>query len=125
MQAGEQVLTDGQKTVRGRCGNSVSVDPLLPTLDAEPRPAAFDSIINPVSASRQGLDPAMSYLAPPNLTSSPLLPGPGATTFGGSGPGMTLPGVVTAGVPPSGGPAACLVTPNGINATWKSSGPSD
>ena len=111
LQAGEPILTDGQKTVRGRCGNRVSVDPLLPTLDIEPHPITFDSIINPVSASRQGLDPAMSYLAPPDVTSSPLLPGPGATTFGGSAPGMALPGVVTAGVPPSGGTAPVGGTP--------------
>jgi hypothetical protein len=113
LQAGEQVLTDGQRIVRGRCGNSVSVDPLLPTLDSEPRPAALDSIVNPVSASRQGLDPAMSYLAQPNLTSSSLMPGRGATTFGGSAPGMTLPGTVTAGVPPSGGTGPA-VTEHGL-----------
>jgi hypothetical protein len=119
LQAGEQVLTDGKRTVRCRCGNSVSVDPLLPTLDSEPRPAAFDSIINPASAGLQGLDPAMSYLAPPSLTSSPLMPGQSGAPFGGSpfgGPpaGIVLPGSVTSpGIPPSATGAPPVGTPPG------------
>ena len=95
LQAGEQVLTDGQTLVRGRCGNNISVDPLLPTLDNEPKPDVFDSIVAPLSTnSLVKLDPAHSYFTPQDLK-TPQGPGSGRT-FGN-------PSVGFAGPPPVGG----------------------
>ena len=65
IQAGEQIVTDGKTLVRGRCGNNISVAPLLPTLDNEPKPDVFDSIVAPgPSETVVKLDPAHSYFTP-------------------------------------------------------------
>ncbi len=42
LRAGEPVLTDGQTTIRARCGNAVSVAALGPALPDEPAPEQFD-----------------------------------------------------------------------------------
>src|SRR6185503_73029 len=39
---GEQVLSDGSVTIRGRCGNRLSDEPMQPTSDAEPPVQAFE-----------------------------------------------------------------------------------
>jgi hypothetical protein len=39
---GEQILTDGETTVRGRCGNRLSDTPMVPTSGQEPLPDVFD-----------------------------------------------------------------------------------
>ena len=46
LRQGESVLTDGQVTVRARCGNQVSEVPQVPVLSAafEPTPAEFDQL---------------------------------------------------------------------------------
>jgi hypothetical protein len=83
LQAGEQVVTDGQTLVRARCGNNVSVDPLLPTLDNEPKPEAFDAIVPPEAANTLvQLDPAHSYFTPNDLKTPQA--GSGRAPFGGS-----------------------------------------
>ena len=107
LEAGEQVLTDGQTLVRGRCGNNVSVDPLLPTLDNEPKPDVFDSIVDPLASStRVQLDPAHSYFTPRDLK-TPQDAGSGRT----------------AGNPPAGG-AFFGPPPTGGGTTGTPSGPS-
>jgi hypothetical protein len=40
---GERVLTDGRVTVRARCGNRVSEEPMQPTSEAEPPVQAFEN----------------------------------------------------------------------------------
>jgi hypothetical protein len=68
IQAGEQIVTDGKTLVRGRCGNNISVAPLLPTLDNEPKPDVFDSIVAPLAPNTLvQLDPAHSYFTPQDL----------------------------------------------------------
>jgi hypothetical protein len=44
IRSGETILTNGQTEIRARCGNCISMEPLLPTSDEEPDPAAFDAL---------------------------------------------------------------------------------
>ena len=68
LQPGEQVLTDGQTLVRGRCGNKISIAPLLPTLDNEPPPETFDLVVAPLfPTSMVRLEPGPSYFTPQSL----------------------------------------------------------
>lgn len=100
LSAGEQVLTDGQNTIRARCGNAVSLDPLLPTLDNEPKPETFDLTVAPLSASTgSSVDPKLQYFTPPHLTTQVPRPGGGGVPFGPPGYG----GTPSFGVPPVGG----------------------
>jgi hypothetical protein len=115
IQAGEQVLTDGKTIVRGRCGNNLSVAPLLPTLDNEPKPDVFDLIVLPLQPNTLvQLDPAHSYFTPRDLK-TPQVPGSGTgsglSSVGGF-PGPPPPGhgtPATLSTQPSGAP-----TPNGV-----------
>ena len=52
--AGETILTNGDTAIRGRCGNCISLEPMLPTADDEPDPAELDALLDddPVLASR-------------------------------------------------------------------------
>jgi hypothetical protein len=74
--------------VRGRCGNTACLS-IRPTLDSE---AASSALVDHQSGFGEsaGLDPAMSYSQPVDLVIVDA--GRGATTFGGSAPGLTLPG---------------------------------
>jgi hypothetical protein len=48
LNAGEKVLTDGTVTMRERCGNLISMDPLAPAMEgAEPAPPEFDMQVEP------------------------------------------------------------------------------
>ncbi len=73
LRQGESVLTDGQVTVRGRCGNQVSEVPQVPVLSAafEPTPAEFDQ---PVEL-RLPVPPDSVAALPPMLFAN--LPGAG------------------------------------------------
>jgi len=51
LHAGERVLSDGSVTIRGRCGNRLSDEPMLPTSDAEPPAEAFEDPAPPVAAA--------------------------------------------------------------------------
>ena len=44
IRSGETILTNGQTEIRARCGNCISMEPLLPTSDDEPDEAAFDAL---------------------------------------------------------------------------------
>jgi hypothetical protein len=44
LRAGETILTDGESEIRGRCGNGISMDPMLPTSEAEPEPTELDAL---------------------------------------------------------------------------------
>jgi hypothetical protein len=90
IQAGEQIVTDGKTLVRGRCGNNISVAPLLPTLDNEPKPDVFDSIVAPLAPNTLvKLDPSHSYFTPQDLR-TPQGPG-GRAPFGNSVGGFAGP----------------------------------
>jgi hypothetical protein len=41
---GEAILTDGVTTIRGRCGNGISLDPMLPTSEEEPAPVELEAL---------------------------------------------------------------------------------
>ena len=41
---GETILTNGETEIRARCGNAISMAPLLPTSDDEPESTAFDAL---------------------------------------------------------------------------------
>lgn len=41
---GETILTNGETEIRGRCGNAISMSPLLPTSDDEPESTEFDAL---------------------------------------------------------------------------------
>lgn len=43
---GETILTNGKDAIRGRCGNCISMEPMLPTSDAEPDAIEFDALTN-------------------------------------------------------------------------------
>ena len=41
---GETILTNGETEIRARCGNAISMAPLLPTSDDEPESTEFDAL---------------------------------------------------------------------------------
>jgi hypothetical protein len=53
---GETILTDGDRQIRARCGNGISLDPMLPTSDNEP--AGLD--LQPLAAPVEPLGPIAS-----------------------------------------------------------------
>ncbi len=44
IRSGETIFANGQTEIRARCGNCISMEPLLPTSDDEPDEAAFDAL---------------------------------------------------------------------------------
>ena len=83
--AGEPVLTDGETTIRERCGNIISMAPLAPVADPEPPLEQLDLVMAPV--------------APPAHVSATNAPGgtPNST------PAFPFAGGLPPGVPPVGG----------------------
>ena len=43
---GETILTNGETEIRARCGNGISLAPLLPTSDEEPESTQFDALMD-------------------------------------------------------------------------------
>jgi hypothetical protein len=41
---GETILTNGRIELRGRCGNAISVDPMVPTAESEPGPLELEAL---------------------------------------------------------------------------------
>ena len=92
--AGETVLTDGVNEIRARCGNGISDVPRQPTSNAEPHPAAFESLAEPITYASSGPGP-IGGMAPP-LGSSALnlsqFAAPTLAPLGGGGdPGGVFP----------------------------------
>ena len=90
--AGETILTNGDTAIRARCGNCISLEPMLPIADDEPDPAELDALLDedPVLASRNlsgvmaapvgtGEDDPAGGEAPPLM----LVPLTGAVSGGG------------------------------------------
>jgi hypothetical protein len=87
--ANEPVMTDGTTTIRERCGNLISMEPLAPASEEEPPLPSFDLLMDPMQFAWMRLDytpPALRRgtpaLAKPTPLSSPFsVPG----TFGPPG----------------------------------------
>ena len=73
---GEKVLTDGKTTLRERCGNILSMEPLGPSLETEPAAPEFDLRIDPFTP-HDGVNP-LGY--PPDPPAPPSGPPPGTPT---------------------------------------------
>jgi hypothetical protein len=109
----EPVMTDGQTTIRERCGNLISMEPLAPASDEEPPLPSFDLLMDPMEFAWMRLD-----YTPPGVrrgTPAPGNPVPGSPTpalFSGpfSSPGaFGTPGLRS--VEPPGGPSTRSVDP--------------
>ena len=108
IRSGETILTNGQTQIRARCGNCISMEPLMPTSADEPDPMQLDALsdigplqlealmdtspvlmawpLNPLAPLPPG-DPGDVELAAPLATPQfglPLFPLPGG--FPGDGP---------------------------------------
>jgi hypothetical protein len=87
---GERVLSDGSVTIRARCGNRLSDEPMQPTSDAEPPVKAFENepaapvAGAPVPALPDGSGPRLSVGAVPPLE-------PPLEAFSVSGPSGSVP----------------------------------
>jgi len=57
--AGEEVLTDGTNTIRGRCGNRLSDTAMMPTSDDEPPAAVFDVAMDGTPGQALNRPPAL------------------------------------------------------------------
>ena len=110
---GETILTNGQVEIRSRCGNCISLAPMLPTSDDEPDESQFDALTDEPLLVAWGWGPSGSPLAvsaPPGdpddmpVGGSPLVP---EFTFGGGsfpgGPITNVPNNSPPGTLPLGG----------------------
>jgi hypothetical protein len=112
---GETILTDGETTIRGRCGNGVSDVAMLPVSDQEPEAAAFDRrsdnpsavagiwdagssglASNPDGVARMGSGSAANDSASPQLMAhndmrSASGGSGGSGSYGGGGGGVAVP----------------------------------
>jgi PEP-CTERM motif len=80
--AGEPVLTDGEKTIRARCGNLIAADPLGPAAENEPPLPDLELLVQPMTFAGEPLpdplvDGAFAYDPPddPSML-APILPSP-------------------------------------------------
>jgi len=73
----EPVMTDGTTTIRERCGNLISMEPLAPASEDEPPTPSFDVLMDPVPLQWQ----PMAYTPPPlRAVGAPPPPPPGTPT---------------------------------------------
>jgi hypothetical protein len=82
--ANEPVMTDGKTTIRERCGNLISMEPLAPVSEEEPALPSFDLPMDPMEFAWMRLN-----YTPPGIPAKPV---PGSPAF------LSVPGPV--GVPP-------------------------
>jgi PEP-CTERM motif len=68
LRRGETILTNGSAQLRGRCGNGISLVPMLPTADSEPAPLELEALSAGESpllpARRLAFDRAFALAAP-------------------------------------------------------------
>jgi hypothetical protein len=72
--ANEPVMTDGKTTIRERCGNLISMEPLAPASDEEPPLPSFDLLMDPMQFAWMRLDytpPAVPAKPKPKPTPAP------------------------------------------------------
>jgi hypothetical protein len=77
----EPILTDGQNSIRERCGNLISMDPLAPASDEEPPLPSFDILMDPMEFAWMRLD-----YTPPGVRRG--MPAPGRTAPGSPSPSL-------------------------------------
>ena len=75
--SGETILTNGETAIRGRCGNRISMAPMLPTSDSEPDILQFDAQFDALTDSAPLIPASIDafVIAPPSLP-----PGPAGAT---------------------------------------------
>jgi hypothetical protein len=80
LKAGETVYTDGQNIVRGRCLNTYSTHPMMPTRPHEPTEVIMDTSVEV---------PVIAFSFPRPAVENPVLPAPGGiATKSSLGPGQ-------------------------------------
>ncbi len=127
---GETILTNGQVEVRSRCGNCISLAPMLPTSDDEPDESQFDALTDEPLLVAWGWGPSGSPLgvsAPPGdpddmpVGGPPLVP---VFTFGGGSfpgepitnvPNNSPPGTLPLGGVADSPPPGTSTPPGGTN----------
>jgi hypothetical protein len=67
LRRGETILTNGVARLRGRCGNGISVAPMLPTADSEPAPLELEAL----SAGESSLLPSQRLAFDRALATAP------------------------------------------------------
>jgi len=82
---GETILTNGETEIRARCGNAISMAPLLPTSDDEPESTEFDALKDsgprllafdlPAAGVPSALAQPIGDLGGDGLALAPLVPG--------------------------------------------------
>jgi len=77
----EPIMTDGKTTIRERCGNLISVEPLAPASEDEPALPSFDLLMDPIEFAWMGLD-----YTPPGVRRGTAAPGKPAS--GSPSPGL-------------------------------------
>ncbi len=77
---GETILTNGQTEIRGRCGNGISMEPLLPTSEDEPEETAFDALsdVGPLLVSFNLTPAGLPLVTAPSLDGEVGAPLPGS-----------------------------------------------
>jgi len=74
---GEKILTDGKTTIRERCGNLLTVEPLAPALMDEPAPPEFDVPVTPwTPGAGYTLESPPVFFDPPDPPNPPEPPSP-------------------------------------------------
>jgi len=104
---GETILTNGETEIRGRCGNGISMAPLLPTSDEEPVETQFDALTEakPLLVSFNLTPTGLPMVMKPasgEIAGGMPVAGPFAAQSGGGG--LASPNGATGGEP-SGGAA--------------------
>lgn len=98
--SGETILTDGQTEIRARCGNCISLSPLLPTSEEEPDLSQLDALTDtgPLLVSWNMTPSGLPIEETPiDLDTGLLIP---IFPFGGLGVSSTEPTEAPPGTPP-------------------------
>jgi hypothetical protein len=102
LRRGETILTDGATELRGRCGNGISFDPMLPTADSEPTPMELEALVAPTPPVVGSRPLAFDFLAQGGI---PWSFSPNGLSAAGSTPGGLVGAIQPAavgGTPPAG-----------------------
>ena len=76
IRSGETILTNGQRQIRARCGNCISLEPLMPTSPDEPDAMQLDALSDNGPIMLEALtDPDPALVASPLNLSVPLVGG--------------------------------------------------
>jgi hypothetical protein len=96
LRRGETILANEGVQLRGRCGNQISDEPMLPVADREPDPSELDALVVPPSGGLNARPLTLAYLG---LGAAPGVGPDGA--LGATGQSSLLPGGWIA-APPAG-----------------------